>query len=124
MVKLSTIISMARAGELKSLSAKDKTDDVVINYINLALIALYGRFQLSTAEAIITLRHDIPKTIYTLDSSDPDVVVENQPMRDDEFMSVLSVWNEDGTRAGLNDEKDPFSIYTISYKQLQIPLLA
>lgn len=124
MVKLSTIISMARAGELKSLSAKDKTDDVVINYINLALIALYGRFQLGTAEAIITLRPDIPKTIYTLDSSDPDVVVENQPMRDDEFMSVISVWNEDGTRAGVNDEKDPFSIYTVSYNQLQIPLLA
>lgn len=124
MVKLSTIISMARTGELKSLSQKDKTDEVIVNYINLALVALYGRFQLATGEAIITLRPEIPKTIYTLDSSDPDVVVDNQPMRDDEFMSVISVWNEDGTRAGLNDEKNAFSIYTVSYNQLQIPLLA
>lgn len=124
MVNLSTIISMARGGELKALSTNDKTDSVIVDYVNLALIALYSRFQLSTGEAIITLRPDIPKTIYTMSSTDTDVLVDGNPITDTEFMSVISVWNEDGTRAGLNDEKDPLSVYTVSYNQLQIPLLA
>ena len=124
MVKLSTIISQARSGELKSLSTKDKTDDVIVNYINMALIALYGRFQLATQEAIITLRPDIPKTIYTMSSTDSDVKVAGALMDDTEFMCISSVWNEDGTKAGINDEKDPTSVYTLSYNQIQVPLLA
>ena len=61
-MKLSTIISQARSGELKSLSSKDKTDEVIVNYINLALIALYSRFTLRTEEAIVALADG--KTLY------------------------------------------------------------
>lgn len=123
MVKLSTVIAQARGGELKSLSVKDKTNEVIVDYINLALIALYGRFQLATQEAIITLRPDIPKTIYTLSSEDPDVMVDGMAMDDSSFMNIISVWNEDGTKAGLNDVKDPYSVFTVSYNQIQVPLL-
>lgn len=124
MIKLSTIISQARSGELKSLSTKDKTDDVIVNYVNMALIALYSRFQLATQEAIVTLRPDIPKTIYTLASTDSDVEVAGQPMDDTEFMCITSVWNEDGSRAGINDNKDASSVFTLNYNQIQVPLLA
>ena len=122
-MKLSLILEQARAGELASVSKKDKSDQVVVAFLNLALVALYNRFQLATQEAIITLRPDIPKTVYTMDSSDADVRVAGSPMLDDEFMSIVYALNEDGSQVTVNDESDPLSIYTVSYNQLQIPLL-
>lgn len=122
-MKLSLILQQARSGELSSLSAKDKTDEKVVTYINLALIALYGRFQLATDEAIITLRPDIPKTIYTLDSTDHDVKVGDRYMTDTEFMSIIGAYNEDGSFINVNDDKNPGSVFTVSYNQIQIPLI-
>lgn len=122
-MKLSLVLAQARSGELDSLSKKDKTDEKVVGYINLALIALYSRFQLATEEAIIRLRPDLPKTIYTMNSTDADVTVNGLPMTDDEFMSVVAAYNEDGTAIKVNDEKSPYGIFTVSYNQLQIPLL-
>lgn len=122
-MKLSLILSQARKGELKSLSTKDKTDDVIVDYINLALIALYSRFQLKTEEAIISLQTSPPKTIYTLSSTDPSVRVNGAPMVDDNVMVILEAFNEDGTKCPINDDKNPYSISTTSYNQLQIPLL-
>lgn len=122
-MKLSLVLAQARSGELDSLSKKDKTDEKVVGYINLALVALYSRFQLATEEAIIRLRPDLPKTIYTMNSTDADVRVNGLAMTDDEFMSVVAAYNEDGTAIKVNDEKSPYGIFTVSYNQLQIPLL-
>lgn len=122
-MKLSFLLEQARGGELAVFSDKDKTDKIIVSYMNMALIALYNRFQLSTEEAIITLRPDIAKTIYTLSSSDSDVTVAGQPMNDDEFMSIISAFNEDGSEIVINDTEDPFSILTVSYNQIQVPLL-
>lgn len=122
-MKLSLVLQQARSGELDSLSKKDKTDEKVISYINLALIALYSRFQLATEEAIVRLRPDIPKTVYKMDSTDLDVSVRSGRMTDDEFMSIVAAYNEDGSLVTVNDESDPYSIFTISYNQVQIPLL-
>ncbi len=122
-MKLSLILQQARSGELSSLSAKDKTDEKIVTYINLALIALYGRFQLSSEEAIITLRPDIAKVIYTLDSSDHDVKVGTRYMTDEEFMSIVAAFDESGNQLVVNDNKDVTSILTVGYNQVQIPLL-
>lgn len=122
-MKLSFILAQARNGELKSLSKIDKTDEVVTGYINLALIALYSRFQLKTEEAIITLETDPVRTIYTLGSSDSAVRVNGAPMLDDDVMSIIDGYNEDGSQIVFNDEKDPFSVFTIGYSQVQIPLV-
>lgn len=122
-MKLSLILQQARSGELSSLSAKDKTDEKIVTYINLALIALYGRFQLSSEEAIITLRPDITKVIYTLDSSDHDVKVGTRYMTDEEFMSIVAAFDESGNQLVVNDNKDVTSILTVGYNQVQIPLL-
>jgi len=122
-MKLSLILSQARGGELKSLSQKDKTDEVIIDYINLALIALYTRFQLKTEEAIIALQTNPPKTIYTLSSSDNRVTVGGQPMTDDDVMAIMYAYNETGRYCPINDEKDQYSISTVSYNQVQIPLI-
>ena len=123
-MKLSFVLEEARSGELSSLSAKDKTDRKIVTYINLALIALYGRFQLASEEAIITLRPDIAKTIYKMDSTDSDVRVAGQAMKDDEFMSIVAAFDESGTQLVVNNTNDPYSILTVSYNQVQVPLLA
>lgn len=123
-MKLSLILQQARSGELSSLSAKDKTDEKIVTYINLALIALYGRFQLATEEAIIRLRPDIAKTVYTLDSSDHDVMVGNRYLNDEEFMSIVAAFDEAGNQLVVNDTKDATSVLTVGYNQVQVPLLA
>ena len=122
-MKLSQVLQQARTGELDTISKKAKPDETIVGYINLALIVLYARFQLATEEAIIHLRPDITKTVYTLGSGDLDVSVAGQRMADDEFMSIVAAYNEDGTEIKVNDEKDPYSIMTVSYNQVQIPLL-
>ena len=122
-MKLSFILEQARSGELAGLSTVDKTDEKVVSYINLALIALYNRFQLATEEAIITLRPDIPKNVYTLNSTDADVRVAGQPMTDDEFMSIIAAYEDNGAEIPINDDANPYSIFTVSYNQVQVPLL-
>ncbi len=122
-MKLSLVIRQARSGELASVSIKNTTDEKIVDYLNLALIALYNRFQLATEEAIITLRPDIPKTVYTFDSTDADVKVAGQPMVDDSFMAVVAAWDEDGVQISINDNSDPRSIFTVGYNQVQVPLL-
>ena len=43
-MKLSQIIKQARYGELANMSEEAKSDTVIVNYINIALVALYSRF--------------------------------------------------------------------------------
>jgi len=117
-MKLSLIISQARSGELKSLSIKDKTDAVIVNYVNLALVALYGRFSLSSKEAIITLQDG--KGLYKLDGTDADVEVDGATISEDDVIKILNAFNEDG-EVGINNEYDDYGIYTPSYDSVQIP---
>lgn len=123
-MKLSFLLEQARGGELAVFSDKDKTDKIIVSYINMALIALYNRFQLSTEEAIITLRPDLAKTLYTLDATDPDVRVGGQPMPEDDFKSIVYVLDDGGREVPVNNEKDLMSIFTTSYNQIQVPLLS
>ncbi|MCK5613303.1 hypothetical protein KAR91_66140 [Candidatus Pacearchaeota archaeon] len=70
---LKDIVQQARNGELKNLSPKDKTDEVITGFVDLAMIALYSRFTLVTEEAIITLATG--KSVYKLDGSDDAVKI-------------------------------------------------
>lgn len=70
---LDVVIDQARNGELKGLSAVDKTNAVIIGYINLAMVALYSKFILVTEEAIVTLAAG--KTMYRMDGSDDAVKI-------------------------------------------------
>jgi len=122
-MKLKFILDQARGGELKGLSANDKTDEVIVGYINLALVAIYSRFQLKTEEAIVTLQTDPVRTIYTLGPSDTAVKVNGLAMPENDVMSILEGYNEDGSVINFNDESDPYSVFTISYDKIQIPLI-
>jgi len=125
-MKLSFILRQARSGELKSLSPKDKTDDVIIDYLNLALLALYSRFPIEVEEAIIALKDG--KTIYRLDGTDTDVTVTGtdgnpQVITSDSVMTIIEAYDE-ASKIPLNDEDNEFSIHTPSYDIVQVPLSA
>lgn len=67
------VIDQARSGELRSLSDKDKTDSVVITYLNLGLIELYKRFNVKTG--VETIRTTPLTPFYTLRSEDINQVI-------------------------------------------------
>lgn len=118
-MKLSTVIRQARNGELRGMSLKDKTDEVVVDYINMAIIELHKRFTLHVDEAIITLR--TAKTVYSLSSTDTDVTVNNLPMVDGTVMQIIEAYDEKGS-IPINDDTNPFSIYTVAYNKVQVPI--
>lgn len=114
-MKLSSILRQARNSEIKQLSAKDKTDEVLIDYVNLAVDAIYRKFDLAIEEAIITL---VPgKTAYKLDGSDSDVTLSSSS----EFMGIISASDEKGP-IGVNDDVDEYGIFTIGFDTVQVPL--
>lgn len=110
-MKLQDVIDLAKSGELKQLSVKDDSADV-IGFVNLGLIELYKRFKLRTEEYMIALQEGV--TIYTM------------PV---DFMNIIAAYDE--VPEGVDDlivpipvnmENDPFSINTVSYNQIQIPV--
>lgn len=118
-MKLSLVLSQLRNGGIRQLNEEDKSDEVVVSHINMALLKLYERFPLTMQEAIVTLQDN--KILYTLDSTDPDVTVDGLPMVDDTFMSILNVFSEAG-EVDVNNEYDDFSVFTPTYNTLQVPM--
>ena len=112
------IIANARNRELKNLSPKDKTDDVIVSYINIALVELYSIFQLRTDELVLNLKTG--KTVYKLDGTDPDVFKEGMVYTGNDFMTAVSVFDENG-EISINNNNDSLSIFTVAYNKLQVP---
>jgi hypothetical protein len=120
------VIDLAVAGELRQLGPSIKSDnDVLVGFINLGLIELYKRFQLRTEEAMITLQDG--KTIYSLDGTDPDVTLSGG-----DVMTIVAAFGDgsdpsdystDDLKLPLNVEMNAYSINTIGYNQVQIPLI-
>ena len=122
-MRLENIINTARNGELKSLSAKDKTNDVVIDYINTAVTALYNRFTLRTVTATITPTNG--NTVFILsrscrDSSTSDVLVDYGRR---EFNKVISIVDNLGNKYSINNDNDIATIMMPSYDTVVIPSL-
>lgn len=117
---LTMILDQARNAELKQLSVKDKTDEVVISYLNTALVALYSRYDIKTEEALVSLKTG--KTLYKFDSTDPDVTVAGLPMVDGDVLVISAAFGEMGIPLTINDVNDPLSVFTPSYNNLQVPL--
>ena len=110
---ISQVIELARSGELNNLTP---TDARVINYINLGMIELYKRFQLRSAEAIITMESD--STTYTLDSTDTRVSMDNTAL---DVMAIQEAYDESGAGLSINVENDEYGIMTPAFNQVQIP---
>jgi len=122
----SELIVLSRAGELRQLSPSIRDDDnTLIAFINLGLLELYKRFALKTEEALVTLVDG--KTIYSLDGTDTDVSMGNG-----DYLYLIAAYGEsdshddysmDDITLPINVEDDIFSINTISYNKVQIPLI-
>lgn len=108
-MKLSEIISICKYSELNTLSVKD--DPVAITaFINLGLLELYNIFALRTEEFLIPL--ETGKSIYDLPS---------------DFMYMTGAYEPPttGTESQyipINEEGNSYSINTINFRQVQIPL--
>ena len=117
-MRLSKIITSARNRELRQLSAKDKTDEIIVGYINLAMLALYSRFQLRTEEVVLNLKSG--KTVYRLDGTDPDVYKDGHMLVDSDVMAIIKAFDEE-KELNINKDSDPLSIFTIAYDTVQVP---
>lgn len=116
-MKLSDVIRISRNTVLKQFSKNDKTDEVIVDYINLTLLDLYSKFTLDTAEAIINLV--ATKTEYSLDGTDLDVSMPDSR----EILQIEEAYDEKG-RIHINDDVLDSSIYTIAYDKVQVPVTA
>lgn len=108
---LQEIIDIAKNSELNTLHVKDN-DQAIVGFVNLGLIELYGIFPLRTEEYLIELQSG--KTIYDLPS---------------DFMYLVGAYEEvpigspdNSNPMPINEENNPFSLNTISYNQVQVPL--
>ena len=97
------VVTQLKYGELRSLASKDD-NAAIISYINLALIALYGRFNLKKSEQIITLQNNIVQ--YKLAS---------------DLMTIEAIYDENGDEFALDDETSLFSINQIDFETIQVP---
>lgn len=120
-MKLSSVLKVARTTALRQLSEKDKTDEVIIGYINLAVEDMYKRFSFKLDEIIIALQDG--KTIYSLDGTDADVTVNGNIIDPDTVLTVVEAFDENG-EIGVNNDNDAYSIYTPGYDEIQVPLTA
>lgn len=134
---VSEVMVLARTGELRQLGSSLKDDDAtLITFINLGLIEIYKRFVLRTDEAILTLKNG--KTTYKLDGTDTDTVLVDGieipcvSMGTGRYMYMIAAYGEgenldeyttDDVILPINEEDNIYSINTISYKEVQIPLI-
>lgn len=110
-MKLSEAINICKYSELNTLAIKDNSE-AIVSFINLGLLELYNTFALKTEEHLIELQDGV--TIYDLP---PD------------FMYLTGAFETPDTgfnskAVPVNEESNPYSINTINFKQVQVPLTA
>lgn len=105
------VITLAQQGELKNIKVKTDTDSV-LGFINLGMIELYKRFPLKTEEHIITLVEGTD--IYTMPSDYMWMLTayEEVDENSDEVVKVVPI----------NEEDNPYSINTVSWNKVQVPV--
>lgn len=108
-MKLSEVINICKYSELNTLAIKDNVE-AIVSFINLGLLELYNTFALKTEEYLIELQDGV--TIYDLPA---------------DFMYLTGAFevphgNANSQAVPVNEEGNPFSINTINFKQVQVPL--
>lgn len=106
---LQEVINICKYSELNTLSVKDN-DEAIVAFINLGLLELYNIFALKSEEFLIELQDGV--TIYDLP---------------DNFMYMTGAFEspdegQNSKPVPINEDNNPFSINTINFSQVQIPL--
>jgi hypothetical protein len=96
------VVTQLKYGELRSLAAREDIP-AMVSYMNLALIALYGRFKLLRSEQIIDLQDNI--ATYNLAS---------------DVLSIEAVYTE-VAEIGVNDDNALNGVFTPSFDTIQLP---
>ena len=107
---LRELITIAKFSELNTLRIAEN-DEVVVAFINLGLLELYGLFPLYTEEQILDLEDG--KYIYDL-NNDFMYMTGAYDVNDVGQVRVLPI----------NEEANPLSVNTINFRQVQIPSVA
>lgn len=107
------VIDLAKSSELNGLSVGSK-DDVVLGWINLGVLELYKRYQLSLKEYLIELVEGVD--MYKMPN---------------DYMWMIAAYGEVDARSTevvnqlpINEEDNPLSINTVGWNMVQIPLSA
>ena len=104
---LRDIITIAKYSELNTLQIKDK-EEVILTFVNLGLLELYGLFPLKTEEQVL----DLVSGVYIYDLPD-------------DFMYMTGAYDTDSNNRvrilPINEENNPLSVNTINFSQVQIP---
>lgn len=108
---VSDVIDLAVQTELKNTAVVDDIP-TMLSYLNLGMISLYTKFDLSTKEHIIELLdgvdiYDMPADFMWLVAAYDEVPEDSQ-----DVTSIISV----------NEEDNPASINTVTWNQIQVPV--
>lgn len=104
------IVTMAKVGELSSVSTRNDIDAIVA-FMNLGMLELYGRFTLKTSEYVITMDSNV-----------------NEYQLPDDYLSIIEAFGEAHHSSPnqtvvipINDPEDESSIYLTGWNVIQIP---
>ena len=108
-MKLRELIDICKYSELNQLAVKND-DKAIVSFVNLGLLELYNIFALKTEEFLIEL--EAGRTIYDLP---------------DDFMYMTGAFEvpsngQNSQPVPINEDNNPYSINTINFNQVQIPL--
>lgn len=117
-MNLQQAITLARHSELQQLSIADD-DEAVVGLLNLGLIELHKRFQLTTEEYVIPLETGV--IIYTMPTDFMYLIEAYREVPAANSDTSTSPY-EAYTRVPINDENNPDSINTVAWNRLQIPM--
>ena len=137
-MKLSEIFTQLTVGELSQLSIGSSVDGKIpetsypklIPHVNLALTALYKRFPLKEGVVMVNLQSNM--TNYPLNVN---YAVSNRRSREttrfimdstaepfiEDVLKIERVYTDSGKELGLNDESNPYSLFTPTATTLRVP---
>ena len=104
----------------------------IISHINRALTKIYSRFLLSSKETYIQQSEEIAEYIldrrYAQSNTDSDIALADRYVADsaatpfqDDVLKIEQCYDELGNLLFMNDPTEDLSIYTPSYRSIQVP---
>lgn len=102
----------------------------IISYINLGLTEIYKRFFLRSVEIYVQEHQEIATYLLHSDFAQSNVVSVEDPKYimdtpelpfQDDILKIEEVYDEAGVKIALNDISDEYSIYTPTYRSIQVP---
>lgn len=128
-MKLSDVFSQLAYGELAQMGFINQTGDGInpakygqmVNHVNLALTALFRRFNLKEGHTLIQLEPN--RMTYKLNTQEDTLFIEEDetPEFINDIHKIERVYADSGWELSLNDESDEYSCFTPSMTSLRVP---